>query len=196
MANPRPYTAQPRQSKLVRTICMVLIALIVLIGLAVLIIWLSLKPKKPRYSIENASISNLNIANNHLNGTFNFVIRAFNPNSKVSIYYDKVEVYVFYDKDKLAASAGQPFFQPHRNETNLDEKLVAQNVTLTGKVVKDLGLEKAAGNVELDVQMKAKVRFKYGSWKTGHRRLRVFCSPVFVQSSKKNSQTTDCHVSL
>ena len=128
MANPTPNTppAKPAHSNLVRTIAIVLLALIVIAGLIILIIWLTVKPKKLIYTVEEASIRGYNLTNNHLNSTFNFVIRAYNPNTKVSIYYDRVEVSVSYDDQLVAFNSLDSFYQPRRTVTHLRPKLVAQ----------------------------------------------------------------------
>lgn len=199
MANPAPPpgAAKPRHSVLVRTIAMVLLALIVLVGVAVLIIWLAVRPKRLVYTIEDGSIHGFNLTNNHLNATFNLVIRSYNPNSKVSIYYDKVEVLVSYDDQNVAFNTVAPFFQPRRNVTHLGVKLVAQDVALYGAVAKDLGLEKSSGEVELDVRVKAKIRFKVGVWKSRHRTMRILCSPTLVHfSSSKSFDRTYCDIDL
>lgn len=200
MANtaPPPGAAKPRHSMLVRAIAILLLALIVLVGVTVLIIWVAVKPKKLVYTIEDGSIHGFNLTNNnHLNATFNLVIRSYNPNSKVSIYYDKVEVFISYDDETVAFNTVDPFFQPRRNVTHLGVKLVAQDVALFGAVAKDLKLEKSAGEVELDVRVKAKIRFKVGVWKSRHRTMRILCSPTMVHfSSSKTFERTYCDIDL
>ncbi|GFZ17835.1 hypothetical protein Acr_26g0011050 [Actinidia rufa] len=144
---------------LVRTIAIVLLALIILVGLSVLIIWLAVRPKRLVYTVEEGSIHGFNLTqNNHLNATFNFVIRAYNPNTKISIYYDKVEAYVFYYDETVAFTTVDPFFQPRRNVTHLGLNLMAREAALEGAAAKDLRLEKSSGEVELDIRVKAKIQ--------------------------------------
>lgn len=200
MANPAPQPApkpaRPRTS-LGRIIAIVLLTLIILVGVAVLIIWLAVKPKHLIYTVEEASIHNFNIANDHLNSTFDFVMRSYNPNTKVSVYYDKIDVGVDYDDQVLAYDVAQPFFQPHRSVSRLDVKLRAQSVALFPSVVKDLKLERSSGAVELSVRIKARIRFKVGIWKSSHRTLRILCSPVLVHfSSSKTYERTVCDINL
>ncbi|KAA8544145.1 hypothetical protein F0562_022219 [Nyssa sinensis] len=149
---------RPRHSKLVRRIALVLLSLIVLVGIAVLIIWLAVKPKRFVYTIEDGSIHGFSLNNNHLNASFDFVLRAHNPNRRVSLYYDKMEVTVSYNDQTMAFNTVSPFFQRHRNVTRLGVKLMAQDVSLYGSVSKKLRLDKSSGEVELDVRVKAKIR--------------------------------------
>lgn len=189
---------RPGHSKLLRLIAVALLALIVLVGIAVLITWLVVRPRRLVYTIEDGSIHNFNFSNNHgLNASFNFVVRSYNPNSKVSVYYDAIEASVEYEDQTLAYSVVDPFFQPHRNVTRLDVKLTAQRVALLGSTYRDFRREKSAGEIELTVLLKAKIRFKVGSWKSKHRTLRIWCSPVLVRlSGFKKFERTYCDPEL
>ncbi|XP_058227464.1 uncharacterized protein At1g08160-like [Rhododendron vialii] len=186
MANPPARTqppARPGRSKLFRTIGIILLIIILLVGLTILIIWLAVKPKRLVYSIESGSISGYNLSQtNHLNSTFNFILRAYNPNTKVSVYYKKVETSVWFDGQKLAFNTLAPFLQRHKNVTRLGVNLVAQDVALSGDTAKGMKTERSGGAVELDVRMKARIRLKVGAWK-GRRTLRVLCPSVLVRFS-------------
>ncbi|KAK7302666.1 hypothetical protein RJT34_13559 [Clitoria ternatea] len=193
MANP-----PSKRSNLVRCIGMIILALIIIVGIAVLIIWLVLKPKRLDYSVEDAAIHNFNLTDaNHLYANFDLTIRAYNPNSRVSLYYDSVEVSVRYEDQTLATNAVQPFFQSHKNVTRLHVGLTAQTVALYESVPKDLRIERSSGDIELDVWIRARIRFKVGVWKSKHRVMKIFCSPVLVKFSRaKSFQRTPCQVEL
>ncbi|KAL5580150.1 hypothetical protein UlMin_012592 [Ulmus minor] len=196
MANTTQLTTRQKPS-LLRILAIVLLTLIVLVGLAVLIFWLIVKPKRLVYSVEDGSIRNFNISNDHLDSYFEFTIRAYNPNKRVSIYYDSIESRVDYDDQTLAYNVVQPFHQPHKNVTRLDVKLRARSTALLNAVSKDLRLERSSGKIELSVVLKARIRFKVGAWKSTHRTLEVFCSPILVHFSKpKSFERTYCDVEL
>lgn len=199
MNNPQPPHQKPARPRLsiLRLISIVFLTLIILFGIAVLILWLVVKPRHLVYTVEDGSIHNFNITDNHLNSTFDFVVRAYNPNKKVSVYYDSIEARVEYDDQTLAFDVVKPFFQPHMNVTRLEVKLKSQSVALLGSVSKDLKLERTSGEVELSVGIKAKIRFKVGDWKSRHMTLRVYCSPVLVHFSRSNAfDRTYCDVEL
>ncbi|CAI9104949.1 OLC1v1003749C1 [Oldenlandia corymbosa var. corymbosa] len=195
MANSAPAT-RPAHSTLLRTLAIFLLALILLVAIAVIVIWLAVKPKKLVYTIESGSIHNYNLTNNHLNATFNFELRAYNPNSRVSIYYDRIESTVYYDDQTLAVNSLQPFHQPKRNVTRLNLNFVSTNVELFPGVAKNLQMEKMSREVELEIRVKAKIRFKVGAVKN-HRTLRLLCAPVVVPfSSSKSFERTPCDIDL
>ncbi|KAL4591624.1 hypothetical protein LXL04_004593 [Taraxacum kok-saghyz] len=200
MATNKPPTSnQPAHSKLVRLIAIVLLVLIVLVGLTILIIWLTIKPKKLVYSIDDGSIHNYNLSNgNHLNSTYYFMLRAYNPNKKVAIYYDKVDVTVLYDDETLSRGIIDPFHQPKRNATRFKLNLASHDVPLHDQTARDLKAERSSGQVEMTVKLRAKIRFKVGVWKSRHYHMKVSCAPIMVHfsSSSKGFQRTICDVDI
>ncbi|XP_010267311.1 PREDICTED: uncharacterized protein At1g08160-like [Nelumbo nucifera] len=185
--------APSSRSGLLRCIAITILVLVVLTGLAVLIIWLVVNPRRFQYTIEDGLVHGFDLNHNHLNASFDFAIRAYNPNSKVSLYYDSIEVYVAYDDQTLAMDVVKPFFQPHRNATRLEVKPVARSVPLLDSVSEDLRLEKTSGDVELVVRVKARIRFKVGAWKSTKCTMKATCSPVVLHlSSSKVFDRTYC----
>ncbi|KMT07907.1 hypothetical protein BVRB_6g146030 [Beta vulgaris subsp. vulgaris] len=178
------------------TLCaIVCLALIVIVGLAILITWLAIKPKKIQYSVDEGWIRDYNLTNGHLTSTFNFVLRTYNPNHKASIYYDKMDVTVYYRGQNVAYDKVEPFHQPKQNVTRIMFQNTAKDVTLQSDSVKYLKNERNGGQVDLDIKIKAKIRFKVGLLKTRHYKVKILCSPVVVNfSDDKRFQKVDCDV--
>ncbi|KAK9665913.1 hypothetical protein RND81_14G145300 [Saponaria officinalis] len=195
-----PRTSQSSATKRKSPIPMIAIfclVLILIIGLAILIAWLAIKPKKLQYSIDEGWIRDYNLSNGQLSSTFNFVIRTYNPNRKTSVYYNKMEVTVLYRGQTVAFDTIEPFFQPRRNVTRLMFQNTAHNVVLPPNIVRDLKVERTGGEVDLDVKIRAKLKFKVGVWKSRHYKLKALCSPVIVNfSNDTKSQPRDCDVDI
>ncbi|XP_042512587.1 uncharacterized protein At1g08160-like [Macadamia integrifolia] len=196
MANPprsNTNTDPARRLRLIKCIGIVILAFIVLVGIAVLAAWLVIRPRRLVYTIEDGSVHEYGLHYKHLNASFNFVFRAYNPNHKVSVYYDFMQVSVFYDDEPIAFDIVEPFYQPRHNVTRLEVKPVARSAPLLESATKDLRLERTAGEMELTVKVKARIRIKVGSWKSSERILRVTCYPVDVHfSSTKSFVRTKC----
>ncbi|KAE8666742.1 putative Acyl-CoA N-acyltransferase with RING/FYVE/PHD-type zinc finger domain [Hibiscus syriacus] len=193
-----PTQQQPRTPfSLVRCVATCLLALIVILGLAVLITWLVINPKKLVYTLENGSLQNFNLTNNHLNATFDFVLRAYNPNRRVSVYYDYIESTVTYEDQTIAFNTINPFFQPHRNISRVKSKLVALNLAMSPSTSKDLMVEKTSREIQVDVHFKARTRVKVGIWKSNHRTLRIVCYSVTLRlSGYKHFDKIPCETEL
>ncbi|GMH07306.1 hypothetical protein Nepgr_009146 [Nepenthes gracilis] len=188
---------QRKQNTQWSTIVLVLLGLIILLGLVILIVWLVLKPKKLEYSIDEASIDGYDLAKDHLNSTFNLVVRTYNPNRRASAYYDSLEVAVTYGNQTVAYQEVQQFVQRHRNVTRLRVSPTARYVALPEKTARDMSLERKTGQLQVSVRVKARITFKVGLWKYRHHKLRVFCSPLVIYfSSPAKFQWTNCTVTI
>ncbi|XP_039065301.1 uncharacterized protein At1g08160-like [Hibiscus syriacus] len=189
---------QPRRRfSLVRCVATCFIALIVLVGLAVLIAWLVVNPKKFVYTLESGSVQNFNLTNNHLNATFDFVLRAHNPNRRLSVYYDHIESTVIYEDQTIAFNTVDPFFQPHRNVSRVKSKLMALNLAMSLSTSKDLMIEKTSREIQVDVHFKTRIRVKVGIWKSNHRTLRIVCYSVMVHLTRyKHFNKVPCETEL
>ncbi|GAV89242.1 LEA_2 domain-containing protein [Cephalotus follicularis] len=195
VTSPQPRAPPPRHHVL-RYVAIALLALIVIVGIAVLIAWLIVKPKRFVYTIEDGSVNNFKLANNHLNSTIDFILWAENPNRRISVYYDSIHVSVVYEDQTIGFNMVEPFHQPHQNVTRLGVTVVAQNLALSKSSYKDLWIDKSSRRLELDVHVKAKIRFKVGLLQTKHRTLRLLCSPVIATFSSKSSEITKCDIDV
>ncbi|CAA0813531.1 Late embryogenesis abundant (LEA) hydroxyproline-rich glycoprotein family [Striga hermonthica] len=184
-----------QHSPLLRLIFCTLLALIVFFGAVVLIIWLTVHPRKFKYSIEQGSISGFNLTrNDRLTADFQFFVRANNPNRRTSVYYDKIDATVSYDDQVLSTASLPPFHQPRRNVTQLDLHLKAAEAALYGAVARDLRMERAAREIGVDLRIRANIRLKIGVFKI-HRKLNVLCGPAIVPfNSSKGFERVYCEV--
>ncbi|CAN8301035.1 unnamed protein product [Cochlearia groenlandica] len=195
---PLTSPAQPlhRRRCLVCYVFLVILTLIFILATGFLITWLVNKPKKLHYTIQNASVQNFNLTDNndnHMSATFKFTIQSQNPNHKISVYYDSVEIFVKFNDQTLAFDTVEPFHQPGKSVTKIDETLSVQNVAVSKSNVKDLRGQSLLGKIEVKVYVKARVRFKVGIWKSSQRTARIDCSHVKVSlSQSKIYQNSSC----
>lgn len=174
--------------------------IIVLLGLVALIAWLALRPQKPKYYLESGSVSQFQISKVGLvNSRVSFKITTRNPNKRVAIYYDKIDAFLLYDGQEIAWSSIAPFFQGHKNTTSLHTALSGYFVPLDAGSSRDLKLEHSSGNVDVDLTLYARIRFKRGSFKSKHYTLRVKCRHVTLDGAAKGGtagsfKPMKCHV--
>ncbi|KAJ8767968.1 hypothetical protein K2173_020908 [Erythroxylum novogranatense] len=193
--NRPPRATRTTHSRLFRLIAIVILVLIVLVGLVVLITWLAIKPKRIFYTVDDGSIKNFNINTNRINATFGLVIMAHNPNRRISMYYDSIEVTVAVHGQTVAFNTLEPFYQPRKNVSRLDATLESRDVALSSSLSRDLRLEKRSGEAEIDVLIRARIRFKIGVMKIRHRTLKISCSSVKINfSSSKGFQRAYCDI--
>lgn len=73
-----------------------------------------------------------------------------------------------------------PFYQGHRTATIFEVDPAARSVPLLTSVADNLKHDRTAGVVQLEVRMRAIIRFKVGLARTRHYTMTIDCSPVVV----------------
>ncbi|KAJ8622810.1 hypothetical protein MRB53_031340 [Persea americana] len=193
MANPAIRTTR---SRVLRCIAITALVLIIAIAAIVLILWLVVRPAQVTYTVEDGSIHDFNVKNTTLNATFDFSIRAHNPNSKVAIYYDYINLSVWFDDQMIASKDVPPFFQPHRNATRLEVEAMTRSMPLMSSVARNIDHHKLSRGLEVEVRLRARIRFKVGRWKSRKYHARVYCSPVVLYHDPSKFDRTYCDVDI
>ncbi|URD95895.1 harpin-induced protein-related HIN1-related harpin-responsive protein-related [Musa troglodytarum] len=187
----QPATLPWRQGSM-RCVAITALVLIVLVGLVVLVFWLALRPKPIEYSIDDARIRGFNIKAHALNAVFDLRLRSYNRNTRVSVYYDAMEVTVWYGGQMVAISKVAPFYQPSHYVQTITVSATAQSTPLLRPVEKNLARNESAGEVELEVRARARTRFVVGAVKK-HYKLQAYCAPVVVRCvPRSHFDRVDC----
>eukprot|EP01018_Ginkgo_biloba_P018520 Gb_00667 [translate_table: standard] len=180
-----------------RFLCAIVSGLIVVVGLTVLIIWLSLQPHKPKYYLDYGSVSQFKITSDGLvdtNVRFNITTR--NSNRRIGIYYDRIQLFLLYDDEEIGWASLSPFYQGHKNTTFLHANVAGQLVSLHPDVSRDLKLEHSSGKVDLMLRLYARIRFKVGSWKSKHYTLKMKCKHAIMHVQGGSFDHQKCKVDV
>lgn len=159
-----------------------------IIGFTFLVVWLVLKPRMPEFRVDSATVSELNLTQAALTAEWNFTLFVRNPNTKLSLYYDRLEASVLYpgSSDSLGTTPLQPFSQPKRSQTRVPVPFEVVSEYVGEDVAAGISGEKSAGSVGFRVRVFALVKFRSGFWWTRERLLRVFCDRVQIGVDPKN----------
>ncbi|KAL6906444.1 hypothetical protein ACP4OV_004045 [Aristida adscensionis] len=201
---PAEGRGRARRVAVLRCLVAALVVTVLLAGLVVLVFWLVVRPKPIDYTLTRAVARHFNVTTPPLgaavNATFYLTLAADNPNRRVSVRYDWVEFYVLYGEAAQLAVADAPAFrQPRRNVTRLDVRAVARSVPVGEQTARELQHDLAAGEVAVDVRVRAGARFKVAGVWTRHYSLQAFCSPVIVgvsPSSARSFRSVPCDVAI
>lgn len=183
-----PYKSNRGQ----RGLCHSIVSLVIGAGFSILVTWLTLRPHKPRYYVDYASLSQLNITDKILNDRMEFNVTARNPNGKMGIYYHKMEWSVYYEDERIATGYEPPFHQGHKNTTFLRPVLTGHNYVISkDDIARDLGAldhhNSSRGTLQVKLKLHAKIRFKVWFCKSWIFKLRVQCDNLYVNFHQNNS---------
>lgn len=154
---------------------------IFLLGLIALLLWLSLRPKTPNYTIVDFFVHDLNGENSTVpsdnggqNTTFTFEVEIANPNKESGIYYDTMNFTLFYGDMYVGSTAVDPFYQGYQKTATRME-----SINTGRKFLKDVFGVAFNGTAQLKVSMATSVRYRIWGRKTKHHGLALQgCLPV------------------
>ena len=185
----RPFW-DPRATFLRRLIGIIIASAIVL-GTIVLITWLALRPRLPQFRVDSLSLTHFNRTaspQSLLTANWDVRLTARNPNSKTTLYYDRVAATVFYKSESLSSITVPPFVVARQNETGVSAMFAAVAEYVDEWVVEGMNWERSVeGVVKFNVRMLARVWLKSGSFPR-RRIMRVYCGelPVSVPANIRN----------
>ncbi|CAH8356737.1 unnamed protein product [Eruca vesicaria subsp. sativa] len=187
---------------LITLICNILITVAVILAITTILIWLIFRPNAVKFYVTDANLNrfSLDLNNNsnlHYDLNLNFTIR--NPNQRLGVYYDVVQVSGYYGEQRFGYVDVSPFYQGHKNTTVVVTKVKGQNLVVFGDGARaDLKEDGKAGVYRIDVKMVMSVRFRFWvvtSWKF---KPKIKCSDLKVPLVSSNStsgfkfQTREC----
>ncbi|THU48411.1 hypothetical protein C4D60_Mb09t25960 [Musa balbisiana] len=154
---------EQKRHKLYRRLFATFLVLLVLAFLAVLVVWLVLRPTKPKFYLQDADLLRFNLtpgAAPLLTSVVQVTISSRNPNDRIGVYYDRLDAFVLYNSQQVTAATALPSLRlpgPQRRH-RLDEN---------------------AGYLLLYVRVDGLLRWKVGTWISGHYHLQANC-PAFL----------------
>ncbi|KAK7263447.1 hypothetical protein RJT34_31037 [Clitoria ternatea] len=173
------------RKQLLRRIFAAIAAFIVLILLIIFLIWVILRPTKPRFMLQDATIFAFNSSTtpNTLSLTMQVTLTAHNPNHRIGIYYHTLRAYVSYHSQQISLPTAIPdTYQGHKDFTVWSPFLFGYAVPVSPFVLLSLQQDQSGGVVMVNVKVNGRVKWKVGTWISGRYHLYVNC-PAYIRFS-------------
>jgi len=184
-----------------------ILIILFLILLVILLVWAILQPSKPRFVLQDATVFNFNVSGNPpnlLTSNFQFTLSSRNPNDKIGIYYDRLDVYASYRSQQITLPSPMlTTYQGHK-EVNVWSPFVGgYSVPVAPYNAFYLDQDHSSGAIMLMLHLDGRVRWKVGSFITGKYHLHVRCHALINFGSSaagvivgKYMLTETCSVSV
>ncbi|KAJ3670379.1 hypothetical protein LUZ60_010703 [Juncus effusus] len=163
-------------SRFAKCVCSLFLSLLLIVGVIFFVLWLSLRPHRPRFHLGGFSIAGLSQSTGLVNSPVTFNLTDHNSNAKIGIFYDSMYASVYYnDKQIGSGPVLSPFYQPPKNTTS-----ILGTITTVGPTVNDsswdlFSADVAAGQVALQLKLTSTISFKVKVWDTKKHHLHVVC---------------------
>ncbi|KAI4969164.1 hypothetical protein ZWY2020_000078 [Hordeum vulgare] len=161
-----------------RRLLAVTLSLAFTVAVIALIVYLVLRPTHPHFSLQDGSLRQLELSNSSglLSTSLQVTVASRNPNDRVGVYYDRLHVYASYKYQQITVAASlPPVYQGHGDVDVWSPVLDGPNVPLAPYLASTISQDCLAGRLMLHVKIDGRVRWKVGSWISGHYHLFVTC---------------------
>lgn len=179
----RYYAHRVKESlttRISKLICAIFLFLLFIIGLIAFILWLSLRPHRPRFHVQEFSIPDLGHEGGFQNAQIIYNLTARNTNQKIGVYYDSMELTVYYQDQSIGGSPLLfPFYQEPKNTTVIAGALGGASLTVTSQRWQQFMAEMARGEVVFRADVTSTIRFKISTWGSKRHKMHANC-PVGV----------------
>ncbi|KAL7130219.1 hypothetical protein ABFS83_13G119700 [Erythranthe nasuta] len=179
----RHQTAREKGSLTTRVsqlICAVFSALFFLIGLTTFILWLSLRPHRPRFHLHEFSIPALAQQGGFENARIIYNATARNSDQNIGIHYDSMELTVYYEDQSVGGSPLLfPFYQKPKNTTLIAGQLGGAALKVTDERWQRFMADLGRGEVGFRFEITSTIRFRISSWDSKRHKVHANC-PVGV----------------
>ncbi|KAL3850263.1 hypothetical protein ACJIZ3_012145 [Penstemon smallii] len=203
---------EDERKKLHRHLLAALLGFIILILFIILLIYLILRPTKPHFVLQDATVYGFNLSSpNLLTTNIQITISSRNPNERIGIYYDRVDVYASYHSQQITLpTLLPPTYQGHKDIAVWSPFLNGDTVPVAPYLAVSLNQDQFAGTVLVNIKIDGRIRWKVGTFVSGKYHLFVNC-PAYINFGGKNNNNNgvavgagamkyqlimDCHVDV
>ncbi|XP_019199535.1 PREDICTED: NDR1/HIN1-like protein 12 [Ipomoea nil] len=193
---------------------------IILILIIVFLVWLILRPTKPQFILQDATVYNFNLTGgdaaaaatglNLLTTTIQVSLASRNPNKRIGIYYDRVDVYATYRGQQITPATLLPAsYQGHKEVTVWSPFVNGNAVPVAPYLGVEIGQDQNAGRVLINIRVDGRIRWKVGTFISGRYRLNANCpaylsfgggqysqNSILVGSTAKYQLVQQCYVDV
>ncbi|KAL6990830.1 hypothetical protein U1Q18_008951 [Sarracenia purpurea var. burkii] len=134
------------------------------------------RPHRPRFHVWDFLVPGLDKAHGFENAQVIFNVMDRNPNHKVGIYYDAMQVTLYYKGQSIGGtSLSFPFYQEPKNTTMLYSILRRTTLTLNNQRWMEFRNDRTGGMVVFRIRITSTIRFKVSVWDTKSHRMHANC---------------------
>ncbi|KAE8098639.1 hypothetical protein FH972_016684 [Carpinus fangiana] len=198
-----------KRRKMFRRLCASILVFLFIVLVVVLIVWAILQPNKPRFILQDATVYAFNLSSpNLLTSNFQVTLSSRNPNDKIGVYYDRLDVYATYKNQQITLrTAIPPTYQGHKEINVWSPFIYGTEVPVAPYNTVLLSQDQSSGAVQLLIRIDGRVRWKVGTFISGRYHFYVRCPAYITFGSRttgvevgnnaiKYQMATSCSVSV
>ncbi|KAL3586605.1 hypothetical protein D5086_013472 [Populus alba] len=174
--------------RLVRLLFAGILTFLLIALIVILLVWAILRPSKPKFILQDATVYAFNVSYpSFITSNFQVTVSSRNPDDRVGIYYDRLDIYATYRDQQITLRTSIPSSYQGHEETNVWSPFIYGNsVPVSPYNSAALSQDQGAGVVMLMIKIDGRVRFKVGTFMSAKYNLHVRC-PAYIQFGSRTS---------
>ncbi|XWS71419.1 hypothetical protein CRYUN_Cryun03dG0136400 [Craigia yunnanensis] len=172
------------KQQLVKRILIAIFGLLIVFAIVVFLVWAILHPAKPRFILQDVTIYTMNFtAPNYLSSNIQITLASRNPNDRIGIYYQKLDIFASYRNQQITLPTLLPrTYQGHHDVTIWSPILYGNDVPVAPFLEVGLNQDMNAGLVLLNIMVFGQLKWKVATWISGQYQIYANC-PAFISFS-------------
>nr|GMD16127.1 protein YLS9-like [Ipomoea batatas] len=201
-----PHHSHSRQKLLLAAV----VGVAILILLVVVLTWAVLRPSKPHFVLQDATIYAFNLTAAVpaavLTTSIQLTVSSHNTNGRIGIYYDRLRIYAAYRGQQITLpTLLPPTYQAHKEVSVWSPFVYGNSVPVAPYLAAALSLDRNVGTAMINIRVNGRIRWRVGSFVSSRYHLNVDCpayisfggympNTVVVGSTIKYRLILNCHV--
>lgn len=174
---------EEEEHRLHRRLFSLFLGLVVLALFIIFLVFLILRPAKPAFILRDATIYQFNASAvpSLLTTDMQVTLSSRNPNERIGIYYQKLNIYASYRGQQITLPTLLPeSYQGHKEVIDWSPLLYGSAVPVSPFLTAALEQDQNAGSVLVNIKVDGSVKWKVGTWVSGKYHLHVNCPALLV----------------
>ncbi|KAK9279072.1 hypothetical protein L1049_012747 [Liquidambar formosana] len=165
-----------------------LVFLLFLILFTIFLVWIILRPAKPRFILQDATVYSFNVSSpNFLTSNIQVTVLSRNPNNLIGVYYEKLDIYASYRNQQITLPTSLPTtYQGHKDIVVWSPFVYGNNIPVAPYLAVALSQDQMAGMVLVNIKINGRVKWKVGTWISSRYHLYVNC-PAYIAFGNRNT---------
>ncbi|KAK8601770.1 hypothetical protein V6N13_058551 [Hibiscus sabdariffa] len=170
--------------RLAKRISLATLGFLTVLAIVIFLVWAILRPTEPRFILQDVTIYAFNLTPpNYLTSNMQITLASRNPNDRVGIYYQKLDVSASYRNQLITLPTLIPTaYQGHKDITIWSPFLYGNAVPVAPFLKVGLNQDMNAGVVLINVKVLGQLKWKVGSWISSRYQMNVNC-PAYISFS-------------
>ena len=144
-------------------LCLIFSLLLIFFGVATLIVFLNIKPRIPVFDIPAASLNLIYFDSpEYFNGDFTFLANFSNPNRKIDVRFEHVEIELYFSNSLVATQALMPFTERQGEARMVSVHMISSLVYLPPNLAIELQKQVQSNRVTYNIRGTFRVRANLG----------------------------------